>query len=91
MKISLWIPKEKNIHQVWSFLQNEVKESENIKSKETQKSVQQSLRKMIKNAQSGYCIYTEDDYVEKKLYNGDSFFYRCGKEFFRPEKQNTFT
>lgn len=91
MKISLWIPKEKNIWHVWNFLENEIHQAENIKSKETKKSVKHSLGKMIQNARRGYCIYTEENSVESEPYDGESFFYRCGKQFFRPEKESTFT
>ena len=91
MKISLWIPKEKDIFNVRSFLQDEIHQAENIKSKETRNSVKKSLGKMIEKAVPGHCIYTESEYAERKPYNGNSFFYRCGRQFFQPEKQNTFT
>lgn len=91
MKISMWIPKNKEPSWMRKFIQKEIVETQNVKSKETRDSALRSLNTTLLNARRGACVYAEDDSFELEHYDGKQFKYHCGREFIEPEKENDYT
>ena len=84
MKISMWIPKSKEPLWIRKFLQRELTEAENIKSRVTRNSTIQSLRIALNNARRGACIFADGNEFTIEQYDDRTFFYRCGREFIKP-------
>ena len=84
MKISMWIPKSKEPSWIRKFIQNEMSEAKNIKSRETRNSTIQSLRIALNNARRGACIFADGNEFTIEHYDDRTFFYRCGREFIKP-------
>ena len=84
MKISMWIPKNKEPSWIRKFIQRELIEAENIKSRVTRNSTIQSLRTALNNARRGACIFADGADLIIEHYDDRTFFYRCGREFIKP-------
>ena len=85
MKISLCIPKgKKGIRQ---FLQSELVQCRNIKDKETRKSVQSALSKILNYVNehtSGVSLFSDGEDLQTAPYEGKKQFYFCGREYKTP-------
>ena len=90
LKISMWIPENKEPSWLRKFIQNEISQTQNVKSKETRKSALQSLNAVLQHARVGTCIYVENTF-KLEPYIGTQFKYHCGREFVRPEPQSDYT
>lgn len=81
-----------------SFIDSEISESENIKDKETRKSVHSALRKIKSrvlsnyplNGKKGIAIFSDGEDAIVNDYDGDSKTYHCGKEYISPETSYDF-
>lgn len=80
----MWIPKSKEPLWIRKFLQRELTEAENIKSKVTRNSTIQSLRTALNNARRGASIFADGANFTIEYYDDKTFFYRCGREFTKP-------
>jgi len=87
MKITLYIPKGKT--DTRNFLNEEIAEAMNIKSKSTRKTVIAGLRKML-NAinpyeDGGIAMFTDGEDLIIEKYDGVKKLYHCGHEYKRIE------
>lgn len=93
MKISLYVPSGKNLN---SFIDDEINEASNIKSKVVRKSVVAGLRKMrvalAEYPDGGVALFTDGDTIHAERYTGIKKLYHCGNEYRRlqpPDAQTT--
>jgi len=91
MKISMWIPKEKNPIWLQDFINKEMGQAGNIKSKETRNSVVDGLTVAQRLAEPGVCLYVDGTAFDEQSYDGNEFKYHCGREFIRPEQPSAYT
>lgn len=94
MKISIWIPEDENKDKINKFIEREITEANNIKSKETRNGVTTALTLLKLNFGvygSGFCYYSEDTKLVAEKYNGKIKKYHCGREFVKPEKPSDYT
>lgn len=90
MKISFWIPKTKNPQWIRDFINNEITQAGNIKSKQKRESVIKSLQTAIKFAEPGRCLYVEESDCTEDIYNDKEFNYHCGNDYIHPELPSDF-
>ncbi len=92
MKISMWIPKEKNSVWLQDFINKEISQAGNIKSKETRNSVIEGLHTIQRLAEPGICLYVDGtDSDVDTTYESKEFKYYCGHDYIKPEKSDNFT
>ena len=82
MKISLYIPKGK---EKLSFIKKEISSARNIQDRQTRKSIEDGLNKIIANYKDGYFYLWDEKELFYSEYNGKEFIYKCGKELEVPE------
>ncbi len=90
MKISMWIPKEKNPVWLQDFINKEIAQAGNIKSKETRKSVIEGLNTAQRLSKPGICLYIHGTDFDKDIYKGKEFKYYCGNDYIKPEVPSDF-
>lgn len=92
MKISLYVPSGKNVN---SFIDDEISQATNIKSKEVRKSVTAGLRKMrialVGYPDGGVALFTDGDSITAEPYTGIKKLYHCGNDYKRIEPPNAQT
>lgn len=94
MKISFWIPEDENPQNIMKFIENEITEAKNIKSKETRRGVNTALTLMKCNIGiygTGYCYYADETKLFADKYEGKIKKYHCGRDFVKPEKPSDYT
>ncbi|GAH35322.1 unnamed protein product, partial [marine sediment metagenome] len=91
MKISIWIPKTKNPIWIQDFINGEITQAINIKSKSTRESVADGLHVAQRIARPGIGLYIEGKDFEEEKYDGKIFKYHCGRDFIKPEKPSDYT
>jgi len=94
MKISFWIPKDEDPNNISRFINKELAEAKNIKSKKTRQDTETALTLLKWNFSlygTGYCYYTDEFYLVADKYDGNIKKYNCGKEYIKPEKPSKFT
>ena len=91
MKISIWIPKTKNPIWIQDFINDEMSQAGNIKSKSTRESVVDGLYVAQRIARPGVGLCIEGKEFEEKTYDGKIFKYHCGRDFIEPEKPSDYT
>jgi len=91
MKISIWIPKTKNPVWIQDFINGEINQAGNIKSKSTRESVADGLYVAQRVAKPGIGLCIEGKDFEAENYDGKIFKYHCGREFIKPETQSDYT
>ena len=87
----MWIPETKNPVWVQDFINIEMIQAGNIKSKTTRESVVDGLYIAQRLAKPGMCVYVEGRDCDLDTYRGKEFKYHCGREFITPEKENDYT
>ena len=87
MKISLHIPKEKDLANVKTFIKKEITQARNIKDKTVRKLTISILKKLLWMDYSGFSVYATKDSTQISWYSGNRFIYHCGKEFLEPERE----
>lgn len=90
MKISLWIPRKKSVQWITNFINKEITQASNIKSKQNRESIQRDLLLALVYAKPGSCLYVGDGFANISEYTQNEFKYHCGKEFQYPEKPSEF-
>ncbi len=93
MKISIWIPKDRNIDNIIRFLKDEITEAENIKSKSDRKQVKKSLHEILIKIRAfgvGICVYSDENGTTIEKYEGKSSLYTCGREWEKPNREEIY-
>lgn len=86
----MWIPNEKNPVWIQEFINKEIAQAGNIKSKETRNSVIDGLYVAHHIAKPGISIYIDGKNYDMDTYKGKEFKYYCGNDYIKPEKPNDF-
>lgn len=84
MKISMWIPTTKNPVWIQNFINNEMNQAGNIKSKQTRESIIDSLFVAQRTVKPGVCLYIDGTDATEETYPDKEFKYYCGHEYIRP-------
>lgn len=93
MKISFWVPKTENIQTIIKFLNKEIAQARNIKSKKTRENTLIGLNSVKNNlieSGTGNCFYADAEYSGIIKYEGNTKMYHCGTSFIEPEPESKF-
>lgn len=93
MKISYWIPNKEDPNKINKFINNEIAEAKNIKSKQTRKETETALTLLKWNFAmygTGYCYYSDENYLTADKYDGNVKRYNCGKGHIKPASPDKF-
>lgn len=97
MKITLIIPEKESKFKMLSFLEQEITQANNIKSKETRNSVIESLKKIklhleVHGTGKAYYAWDEDNdiCIDVQPYKGPTKTYHCGRDFVKPSEPSDF-
>lgn len=88
MKISLYVPRERPVPM--PLLRSEYAVAKNIKSKSTQKAILSGLKKItnvVTKYGPGHAFFSDGENVFVEDYDGKHSYYKCGKEYFVPDKK----
>lgn len=90
MKISMWIPKNREYSWIQKFVSKEIAQANNIKLPSTRKATIRSLTTVMNNARRGSCIFAEDTDFTLEPYDGKQTFYKCANEYIKPSVPENF-
>ena len=95
MKISIWIPKEKLLQNEIEFVQKEITEANNIKSKKNRKSVISALNKIKGTLEvygTGFYYLSDGEDCIIGEYDGRDKLYKCdNRDYHYPTKPKEYS